>query len=206
MMRGISKRILTGLITILPVVLTLYLLYWLVVSTEALLGNLLRLVLPTGWYFPGMGFAAGLLVAFVVGMLMHTLVVRRLFAQGERAFIRLPVVKSIYLAIRDLLNYFSSKKDAEFQQVVSVSIGDTGMELIGFVTRTDLRELPKEVSERDYVLVYFPMSYMIGGYAALTPRSALRPLNMSMEDAMRFILTAGVTGQRPTPVEKKEQA
>lgn len=206
MMRGISKRILTGLITILPVVLTLYLLYWLVVSTEALLGNLLRLVLPTGWYFPGMGFAAGLLVAFVVGMLMHTLVVRRLFAQGERAFIRLPVVKSIYLAIRDLLNYFSSKKDAEFQQVVSVSIGDTGMELIGFVTRTDLRELPKEVSERDYVLVYFPMSYMIGGYAALTPRSALRPLNMSMEDAMRFILTAGVTGQRPTSVEKKEQA
>ena len=206
MTRAISKRILTGLITILPVVLTLYLLYWLVVSTEALLGNLLRFVLPIGWYFPGMGFAAGLLVAFVVGLLMHTLVVRRLFAQGERAFIRLPVVKSIYLAIRDLLNYFSSTKDNEFQQVVAVSIGDTGMELIGFVTRTNLNELPKEVSERDYVLVYFPMSYMIGGYAALTPRSALRPLNMSMEDAMRFILTAGVTGRQPTTVEKKSRA
>lgn len=194
MMGSIGKNILTGLITILPVVLTLYLLYWLVVSTESVLGDALRFVLPSGVYQPGMGVAIGLLVAFTVGLLMHTLVMQRLFRLSERIFYRLPLIKSVYLAIRDFLDYFSPEKKKEFEQVVAVTFGDTGMELIGFVTQTDPAHLPDDLRKEDIILVYLPMSYMIGGYAVLVPRSAVRHLDMSMEAAMRFILTAGVTG------------
>ncbi len=196
MFRSISKTLLTGSITILPIVLTAYLLYWLVTSTENALGNAIRLVLPENWYWPGMGTIAGLLVVFLVGLLMHAYVVQRLFAWGEQALYHLPVIRTVYRSIRDFLDYFSPTRKEDFQQVVAVSLGETGMQVIGFVTQADVERLPADYRGDDSVLVYMPMSYMIGGYAVLTPRSAVRPLDMSMEEAMRFTLTAGVTGAK----------
>jgi uncharacterized membrane protein len=194
MMKSMSKTFLTGLITILPVALTLYLLYWLVVSAETALGNVIRLVLPEDLYWPGMGTIAGLLVVFLVGVLMHAYVVQRLFAWGEQVVYHVPVIKTVYRSIRDFLDYFSPARKDEFQQVVAVSVGETGMQVIGFVTQAVPERLPEDYRRDDSVLVYMPMSYMIGGYAVLMPRSAIRPLDMSMEEAMRFTLTAGVTG------------
>ena len=195
-MKFISKHILTGLITILPVVLTLYLLYWFVVSAESVLGDMIRLWLPENRYWPGMGLIAGLLAAFITGLLMHAYVVQRLFAAGEKLFYRTPVIKTIYQALHDFLNYFSPATKKEFDQVVAITLGDTGMQVVGFVTQADPESLPEDFREEDSVLVYLPLSYMIGGYAVLTPRSAVRPIDMSMEEAMRFTLTAGVTGPR----------
>ncbi|KAB2308357.1 DUF502 domain-containing protein [Betaproteobacteria bacterium SCN2] len=192
MMKTIGKYILTGLITVLPVVLTLYLLYWMAVSAETLLRNLI----PRDIYFPGMGGAAALLLMFVVGMLMHTGPIKQLFMRGERVFYHLPVVKSIYAAFRDLMDYFSPARKKDFEQVVAVALGDTGVRLIGFITQAD-EQLPADFQGSDSVMVYLPMSYMIGGYAVLVPRSALEPLDMSMEDAMRYVLTAGVTRLSP---------
>jgi uncharacterized membrane protein len=106
----------------------------------------------------------------------------------------MPLIKTVYSAIRDFFNYFSPTSKREFEQVVSVSIGDTGMQVIGFVTQAVSERLPEDFRGEDSVLVYLPLSYMIGGYAVLMPRSAVRPLNMNMEEAMRFTLTAGVTG------------
>ena len=199
MFKSISKTFLTGMITILPVVLTLYFLYWLVVSAEIALGNVIRLVLPENLYWPGMGSITGLVVVFLVGLLMHAYVVRRLFAWGEDLLFHLPVIKSVYRAMRDFFNYFSPDKKKEFEQVVAVSIGDTGMQVIGFVTQALPEHLPKDFREEGSVMVYLPLSYMIGGYAVLMPRSAVRPLDMSMDEAMRFTLTAGVTGTTTTP-------
>ena len=194
MVKFISKHILTGLVTILPIVLTLYFLYWFVISAESVLGDIIRLWLPEKLYWPGMGVITGLIVVFIVGLLMHAYVVQRLFAKGEKLLYHTPVIKSIYLTLRDFLNYFSPETKREFEQVVSVSIGDNGMQVIGFVTQANPESLPEEFREEDSILVYLPLSYMIGGYAVLTPRSAVKPINMNMEEAMRFTLTAGVTG------------
>ena len=194
MLRSISKTLLTGFITILPVVLTVYLLYWLVTSMETLLGDAIRLVLPKDLYWPGMGTIAVLLVVFLVGVLLHAYVVQRLFAWGQQGLYHVPVIRTVYRSIRDFLDYFSPARKEEFQQVVAVSLGETGMQAIGFVTQAGAERLPEDYRGDDSVLVYMPMSYMIGGYALLMPRSAVRPLNMSMEEAMRFTLTAGVTG------------
>lgn len=202
----ITKNVLTGLITILPIVLTLYLIYWLGVSTEALLGGQLQRVLPAGIYFPGLGVAAGVVISFFIGMLMHSYVVRRLFARGEQLFLRLPLVRLVYPAIRDFIDYFSPMKKKDFEQVVAVDIGDTGMQAIGLVTQADAARLPAGFDREGCVLVYLPMSYMIGGYAVLMPKSALRPLDMSMDEAMRFILTAGVTGTgNSAPADVREK-
>ncbi len=203
-MKFIGRNILTGLITILPVILTGYLLYWFVVSAESALGGLLRFLLPGNFYWPGMGVIAGFAVVFSIGLLMHAYVVQRLFSAGESLLYRMPFIKSVYGAIRDFFHYFSPTSKKDFQQVVSVSLGETGMHVIGFVTQADPEHLPESIREDDHVLVYLPMSYMIGGYAVLMPKTAVRPLNMSMEEAMRFTITAGVTGIKKTSPKKDQ--
>lgn len=192
MFKFISKTLLTGFITLLPMVLTVYLLYWLGISSEKLLGDLLRVVLPDAAYFPGMGMFAGIMLAFIVGLLMNAYLVRKLFALSEEILYRLPLIKSIYRAFRDFFDFFSPSKEG-LGQVVAVTIN--GMELVGFVTQENQQRLPPSFRDRDSVLVYLPMSYMVGGYTILVPRSELRPLQMTRDEAMRFVLTAGITGK-----------
>ena len=199
MVRFISRNILTGLVTILPLVLTLYLLYWFAVSAESLLGGTILLMLPETLYWPGMGLIASLVMVFVVGLLMHAYVVQRLFAKGEQLLYRMPLINTVYRAIRDFFDYFSPTTKKEFEQVVAVTIGDTGMKVIGFVTQAISERLPKDFQNEDSILVYLPLSYMIGGYTVLIPRSAVRPLDMSMEEAIRFTLTAGLAGTTTNP-------
>ncbi len=189
----ISRYILTGLITILPVVLTFYLLYWLAITAESVLGGLIQTALPNTLYWPGMGVIAGLVVLFLIGLVMHAYVVQLLFAKLEKLFAHMPVIKPIYGAFRDFLDYFKPKKEQDFEQVVSVQVNEN-MKVIGFITEHDSQKLPDGFNEQDSVLVYLPLSYMIGGYAVLVPRSAVTPVDLSMEEAMRFTLTAGMTG------------
>ena len=192
MFKSIGTTLITGFITLLPVVLTIYLLYWMAVSSEEVMGAALQYVLPKMVYFPGMGTIAGLIIVFFVGLLMKAVLVRQLFSFGENILYRLPIIKSVYRAIRDLFDFFSPKKDS-FGRVVIVRIAN--MEVIGFVTQEDPQRLPEAFRDRDCVLVYLPMSYMIGGYTLLVPSADVRPCKMSMDEAMRFALTAGITGK-----------
>jgi len=192
MFKSISKILITGFITLLPVVLTIYLLYWLAVSSEQVMGNALKFILPNTVYFPGLGMIAGLVVVFIVGLMMNAYMVRKIFALGEQLLYHLPLIKTVYRAFRDFFDFFSPKKE-QFGQVVAVTFN--GMELVAFVTQEDPQRLPESFRDRDSVLVYLPMSYMVGGYTVLVPRSELRPLKMSKEEAMRFVLTAGITGK-----------
>ena len=192
MLKSISKILITDFITLLPVVLTIYLIYWLAISSEQVMGNALKLLLPNTVYFPGMGMIAGLIVVFIVGLMMNAYMVRQLFSLGEQLLYRLPLIKTVYRAFRDFFDFFSPKKE-QFGQVVAVTFN--GMELVGFVTQENPQRLPESFRDRDSVLVYLPMSYMVGGYTVLVQRSELRTLKMSMEEAMRFVLTAGITGK-----------
>jgi uncharacterized membrane protein len=204
MLKFITRNILTGLVTILPVVLTIYLLYWMAVSAESMLGSMIRSIFPEILDLPGIGMVATLGLAFAVGLLMNAYVVRQLFARVEQILYQMPLIKSVYRAIRDFFHYFSPTAKKEFEQVVSVSIGDTGMKVIGFVTQAVPERLPDGFREEDNILVYLPLSYMIGGYAVLVPRSSVKLIDMNMEEAMRFTLTAGVTGTSvPTPGGKE---
>lgn len=192
MFKFISKTLLTGFITLLPIVLTIYLFYWLGISSEQVMGKALQYLFPHSPYFPGLGILSVVVVVFAVGFLMHAYVVRRLFSLTEEILYKLPLINSIYRAFRDFFDFFSPHKEG-LGQVVAVKLH--GMELVGFVTQEDPDRLPPSFRDRDSVLVYLPMSYMVGGYTLLVPTSELRPLQMSRDEAMRFVLTAGITGK-----------
>ncbi len=193
MLKSISKTLLTGLFTILPIILTVYLLYWLAISSENIMRSALHLILPDLAYFPGLGMLVGLVVVFFVGLMMKAIIVRQLFIFSEQLLYRLPIIKTIYRAMRDLFDFFTPKKD-RFGRVVTVKV--TGMELIGFVTQEDTTKLSTSFSSEEGVLVYIPMSYMIGGFTVLIPRKDIRHCSMSMDEAMQFVLTAGITGKK----------
>lgn len=198
-MKHLTRTFLTGLVTVLPVVATVYLLVWLAVTAESLLGGLMRLVLPQALYRPGLGVALGVVVVFLIGLAMRTWVARKVFAWAEGVLFRLPLVKSVYGALRDFFAFLTASKEQGLQQVVLVRLGDTDLRLVGFLTRSDLSDLPAGLGDPGRVAVYLPMSYQIGGYTVLAPREAVQPVAMPLEQAMRFALTAGLstTPSRP---------
>jgi uncharacterized membrane protein len=192
MFNHISKTLITGFFALLPIILTIYLLYWMAVSSEQVLGGLLKLILADRFYFPGMGMIAGLFVLFSVGLMLKTIAIRRLFALGERIIYRLPIIKTVYRAIHDLFDFFSPGND-EYGQVVKVDFN--GLQAIGFITQEDPKRIPPPVQKEGCELVYIPMSYMIGGYTLIIPRENIERCDMAVEEAMRFVLTAGIAGK-----------
>jgi uncharacterized membrane protein len=180
----------TGLLTVLPLVLTLYFAVWLLTVLEKFFGKQVKLLLPNDWYRPGMGLVVAVALIFAVGVLMHAWVFRRIFRRLELLLLRVPVVRSVYSALRELLGLFGDQK-GQAMQVVMVSFAD-GTRLLGFVTRDDCSDALKGIDCSETVAVYLPMSYQVGGYTVFVQRNSLTRIDMTREDAMRFILTAGL--------------
>ncbi len=193
MFRRLSGAMLRGLVVVLPIGLTVWLLWWLGSSAESLLRQPILLLLPEQYYVPGMGIVAGLVLLLAAGTMVNALIVRQLLASWEAFLDRIPVVKTIYGAIRDFTKLLpAGGKRSDLKRVVLATFGDA--RLVGFVTRDDASELGIVPRADDLVAVYFPMSYQIGGYTVLLPRDRIAPLDMSVETAMRLVLTGGVSG------------
>ena len=191
-MKSIGRIFLTGVLTVLPVLATVYFTIWLVTTAERFVGKQLEWLMPDEYYRTGMGLALAIVVIFLIGLMMHALLFRRLFGLAERLLLEIPLVRSIYAALRDLFGLFAEHQEARALQVVSVELPGSGMRLLGFVTRRDFDDLPDGIGRQGEVAVYLPMSYQIGGYTVFLPRERATPVDMSREDAMKFVLTAGL--------------
>ena len=193
MFRKLRSALVRGLVVVLPIGLTLWLLWWLGSSTESLLQQVITLVIPAEHYRPGMGIIAAVALLLGAGTLVNALIVRRMLAAWERFLDRIPVVKTIYGAIRDFTKLLPADgRRRDLKRVVLARVGDA--RFVGFVTRDDASELGIVKHEDALVAVYFPMSYQIGGYTALLPRTSIQPLDMPVEAAMRLVLTGGLSG------------
>lgn len=195
-MNALGKLFLKGLAVVIPVALTLAILWWMATSAEKLMGTVLKFTLPDGWYIPGMGLVSGLALIALIGLLSHVLIFQKLFNLGETIFHRLPLVKTIYTAIKDFIGYLNPDKDNQMSKVVMVQLPGQEFQLIGFVTREQFDDLPFTPAAEDPVAVYMPMSYQVGGYTAFLPRKCLTPLDITFEHAMKLVLTGSVTKKR----------
>ncbi len=195
-MNNIGKLFLQGLAVTIPVALTLAIAWWLAASAERLLGGVLIRILPEGWYIPGLGLVSTMALILLVGLLSHVIIFQRLFEWGESVLARLPLIKTIYSALKDFFGYFSPGAQQSFSKVVMVRLPGHEFEALGFVTREVFDDLPLDPQVDDPVAVYLPMSYQIGGYTLYLPRSALTPVELPFEDAMRLAVTGGVTRNR----------
>jgi uncharacterized membrane protein len=193
MFRKFRSALVRGLVVVLPIGFTIWLLWWIGSTTESLLRRLILLVVPPEFYMPGMGIAAALLLLLAAGTLFNALLVQSALAAWERFLDRIPVVKTIYGATRDFVKLLpTGGKRRDLRRVVLARFGEA--RVIGFVTQDDASELGIVDAGEELVAVYFPMSYQIGGYTALLPRSRIEPLEIPVEAAMRMVLTGGISG------------
>ena len=188
-MKFLAKLFLRGLAAILPLALTGYLVWWAIAALEMLLRRIVEWFLPDARYWPGMGFVLSIGLVMVIGLLMYSYVVRRVYARLTALLERIPVVKSVYGMIVDVVRVFGRADERPFRKVVLVRLAD-GIEQIGFLTREDFGDLPEVGAAK--AAVYLPMSYQLGGFTLVVPRAQIREIAMNVEDALRFCVTAGV--------------
>ncbi len=179
--------------TVLPVFITAYLIFWSLSLIEHAISTILKALLPEHVYFPGMGILVLLVSIFLIGLALKEAHLNSVFNFTERSFAQLPLVRTIYGTCKDFVGFFSSQNERKrFNQVVTVRIPDWDMKVLGFITEEDLNRHHTDLAEDGWIAVYLPMGYQIGGYTLLIDKAHIEPVNMPLEDAMRFVLTAGV--------------
>lgn len=188
-MRRITTTFLRGLTALLPAVLTLWFMYWLVTAAEGGLKRAFLLIFPESVYFPGMGLVAGLLLVLATGFLLEFFVIERLWRWLETRIEKIPFVKTVFDASRDFMGFFSSDATGQASSVVFIHLGEHAG-LIGFVTDSGSPALAS--IGNNHVAVYMPMSYQLGGFTAMIPRDHLKELDWTVEEGMRYVLTAGI--------------
>jgi len=204
-MRRVWNTFLSGLAAVLPVSITLYLIYWLSTTSEAVLGTLLQVVLPAGVYTPGMGLVAGFVVVLLVGLMVNAYAVRWFIRRGEAWLARVPLVKTIYGAVKDFTRFLpKGGEHRNLQRVVLWRVGNG--HVVGFVTSEfvspKLATATEALARTELVAVYFPLSYQLGGHTVFLPRSELIETRFTAEEALRLVLTGGVTA---TPVVEESR-
>jgi uncharacterized membrane protein len=199
-MKRLYKYFFRGLVTVLPLALTVYVLAlflgWVESLALAVLGPLIG-----GFYVPGMGLLFGILIIVGIGALLSKPQVRDALALIELPFTKLPVVKSIYSSLKSFSDYFAPTGKSGGQQVVVLRMPDSELEVVGLVTRRSFADLPPGFLPGDRLAVYLPMGYMIGGYTVFVPASWVTPVAMSVEEAMRSSLIAWMA-PRPSAAQR----
>ncbi|MGA2775952.1 MAG: DUF502 domain-containing protein [Steroidobacteraceae bacterium] len=194
-MRKILTLTMSGLVTVLPLALTVYVIWWVVHTLESWLRRALialGVVSPAN-YWPGLGLIAGFVLLLAVGSLVNAYAGKIFLKYWDDLMGRIPFVKTLYGGFRDVLSLLpsGSGEKRDLQRVVLARFGD--VHAIGFVTREDVPAVLNAHGGQHWVTVYFPMSYAFGGYTIYVPRDRLQPLDISVEDAMRLAITAGLT-------------
>ena len=176
-MNWLIKNFLRGLIIVVPIALTLYLIYEAFTRIDRLLN------LRT----PGAGFAITIVAIIVIGALASNFFVRKFLNLTETLFTRAPLVRLIYASIKDLLEAFVGDKK-RFDQPVTVMITE-GVRTLGFITQDDLEflALPGQVA------VYLPFSYSVGGTLLLVHRDRVERVAIDSASIMALVVSGGVS-------------
>jgi len=157
--------------------------------TDGLFKGLLE---RAGLYFPGLGVIVTLSVIFLVGLIASNWLTNRLLNYLDKIFIKVPLLGSIYGIIKDTVNSFSANKKG-FSRLVLVNMSDE-LKLLGFLTNDEESVfIPK-----GYVAVYLMQSMQWAGNLILVPEEKVQQLEVSSEEALKFIASAGLLCKKAT--------
>ena len=188
-MPTLVKTFLNGLLAFLPVFLTVYAVYYFGDWLNRVTSELAHAAAPGLPSVPGIGIAFGIVFIFFLGVLVSSRLTRWIYNLVEIPLKHLPVVKELYVALKQLTVFLTPNDDAQTDQVVCVRHPDLDMSVVGLMTRRNVDGLDDRIAADDCVAVYLPMSYQIGGYTLFIPRAWVTPIDMSVDEAMRSTLT-----------------
>lgn len=202
MLKQIGRAFLKGVLVVAPVAVGLWILYWLAIGVEALLASLL----PSAVYLPGTGVVATLVGVFLVGLGVESGFFRWLGEPIRGVLRRTPVAHEIYGSVRNLGAYLSeASREQDHRRVVRVDLDSGRAAVIGLVTLDDLERASKGLAEEGEIAVYVPMSWQVGGFTLIVPRSSVRTVDMSVREALGFSLSSGRIDRREEAARPEER-
>lgn len=188
-MKSIFKNFINGILTIVPIILVIYVIYKLFMFLDGLLGNLLRPYFRED-YIPGIGLLTTVILITVFGWLSTKFITGSVIKLVDRLLEKIPFVKTVYSVIKDTVHSFLGEKKA-FSKVALITIPGTDMKSMGFITADQLESLYSPL--KDCVAVYVPQTFQVAGFTFLVPKDQVEVIDVKPEDAMKFILSGGMT-------------
>lgn len=185
--RRIFDYFLQGLLYIAPLGLTIYIIYIVFEFVGSFAQEHIDRLLT--FHIPGLGFIIMFFAIAITGYFGHKLILQPVKLLIEKLLNKAPLIQVVYTSIRDLISAFVGK-EKKFTQPVLVKVSKSvELEKIGFLTASDLTDL----GIKDKVAVYFPHSYAFSGELFVVPTELVTPLNVSAAEAMKFIVSGGVS-------------
>ncbi len=193
-MKALRKWLLSGLLVIVPLAITLWVLDWIIGTLDQTLW-----LLPTSWNnwlvahrIRGLGVFLTLGILLIVGAVTSNFIGKRLLGWGDAAVRRIPVVRSIYSSVKQVSDTLFSESGNAFRTAVLVQWPRDGIWTIAFVTGTPGGDVVNHL-EGDYLGVYVPTTpNPTGGYFVMLKRSDCIELKMSVDEALKYIVSMGV--------------
>jgi len=183
-MRRFLRYFLQGLLFVIPIGFTIYVIYASVSWIDSIIPRLFRVEL-----YPGVGLAIVITTITIVGYLGSTLIAKPVFTFFENLIYRIPLVNLIYSSVKDLIGAFVGDKKKFSQPVLVVWNKEINLQRIGFITQKDL----KYMELNDKMAVYFPDSYNISGNLFIVPKDQVIILHANSAEVMKFVVSGGVS-------------
>ncbi|KPL20279.1 MAG: hypothetical protein AMJ75_12010 [Phycisphaerae bacterium SM1_79] len=186
-MKKLLNYFVKGLVIFVPMALTIFIFVWAFTSFDSIFRDH-RDRLPI--YFPGLGILLTVVLIFLIGFLASNFLGRKFFGLIEKVFTKVPLVKLLYSAVKDMIEAFAGEKKSFDKPVLAMLTPSGSAKVLGFVTRDSLENLGLE----GHVAVYLPQSYNFAGNVLLFPKEAVQPLDIGSSEAMAFIVSGGLSG------------
>ena len=191
--KTIRRQFLSGVLVIVPIILTYIVLRFLFSSIDNLLSPVVTEII--GKEIPGLGILATMVIIFIAGILTSYLGRSRLFNIWELFFIKTPLVRTIYSASKQLMEGITLPDKKAFQQVVLVQYPREGIYNLGFVANRIENQLSGQKSE--LVVVFIPTTPTpFTGYVALFPPDQVTPLDLSIEEGIKYFVSGGIASPK----------
>ncbi len=203
--KHLRTKIITGLLVILPLGITLFILKFIFTTLDNFVGPLgsqvTHFIFQRELHIPGLGIIIFLLLLYLLGIIATNVAGRKLVHWGDRFFTNLPVIKNIYLSSKQLTDAFSATRKGSFRQAVFIEFPQPGNFMLGFITN--------ELSDRTphtKVAVFIPTAFIPPqGFTLFLPKEKIIPSHLSIEEAIKAIMSVGIVIPQSLSVLLEEQ-
>ncbi len=200
-MNRLRKFFFTGIIVLLPLIITVYVLLVIFNLVDGLLAELIEKLV--GFPLPGLGILLTVIFVLLVGLVATNVIGKRIIALFERVFTRIPMVKIIYGAVKQIIDAFSIQPRDAFRRVALVEYPRRGIYAIGFVTGEGTGEVQEKTAAQVSSIFIPTTPNPTSGMLLLVPQTEITYLDMSVEEGLKWIISGGVVNPRKTLNDKR---
>ena len=204
--KALKKYLITGVLVWLPIAVTIWAMTYIISAADRLISLLPESWQPQhfwGFNIPGLGIVAATVILFVTGVFAANVLGRRILGAWDSLLGRIPVVKSIYSSVKKVSESLLSDSSRSFKTPVLVPFPQPGIWTIAFVSGHIPDKLKGSLpQDDDYISVYVPTTpNPTGGYYIMVKKSDVRELNMSVDQALKYVISLGMVMPDDLPVK-----